>query len=195
MNLRLLMGAAFVATSACAFGSAHAQVAAKGPLPPDCRGVASVGSAESGDFSDQIHFLRAQCGCEGGRFILRYLVLWRGEAGWYRHRDAAMKALADSGLIDTARAFARLARARTSSVELLGDITLEVRFDEARRSVWILDHEVALSEGNVILVDRVDRVGGPPTVQVTRIDAQLDSSAVAVSELIARSTVVRKFVR
>jgi hypothetical protein len=195
MTLRHLAVAALVGASAAGCGSALVQPRPRTSTLPDRPEIASAVGMGSGEVSDRVHFYMEQEQSGVGQVRLRHLVLWRGEHGWYRHREAAINALWESGLIDTTRVRAQLERANAAYFDILGDITLEVRFDEPNRRVWVLGREMTLGDANVVVVDRIDGVGGSPSVRTARIDPTLDSSNVAVTELLTRSAELRRFVR
>jgi hypothetical protein len=83
------------------------------------------------------------------------VILWRGERGWHR-RAGGSSASGRTGM-----------NARTGEVDMesrYGDIELVSHYDARRRRVLIRGREIGIDTANVIVVDRIDGVGGPPRV-------------------------------
>lgn len=110
---------------------------------------------------------------------LAAVVYWRGSRGWtYSHAPA------DAALADSVRRALSAASLRTGIIAG-GTITTTARAwveaDLHARTVSVLGKRLALPTGDsalVILVDRIDGVGGPPTLQSFPIfaRAQLDAT-------------------
>jgi hypothetical protein len=57
-----------------------------------------------------------------------------------------------------------------SSSQKRDGVTLDFQFDPQAREIRLLGQGISWDTANVILVDRVDSVGGPPSVRAVRED-------------------------
>jgi hypothetical protein len=162
-SMKLLAAAALALMLAAPAGRAWAQEAARGGgsgatlLPP------RVAASYAYEFPD------------GGTPVAALLVLWRGQPQWYQGRG-------EVGSAGTSREFSMLPPAAGAPrlLEHEGDwngIKLSFRFDPATDTALVAGQAVALGGGNVVLVDRIDGVGGAPVVVGT---ASVDPAVFAV---------------
>jgi hypothetical protein len=118
---------------------------------------------------------------------LAYVILWRGQPGWREQPGAVVGPnMFSSG--PQRRAHQRVVSFASG--------TISWEYDEGRRVLTILGREVALTTDNVVFVDRVDGVGGPPVfVGTTAVARQLPSFDVDLVRLTRGSSEVQRFVR
>jgi hypothetical protein len=135
---------------------------------------------------------------EGGRRRLCYLILVRGEAGWYSHRRSALEALFEKGVLKVPLAPHSTTRPGfNSSIHLaLGDIEFEAQYDSRTHRLFLLGQELTLGKDNVVLVDRVDGIGGKTTIfRTLRVDPSLGPGSVKLGELVARYAELRAYIK
>lgn len=161
------------------------------------------------------------CPASGGERRLAATVLYRGRAGWVKRPGRGTGLGGGEGLVgDNATTAAAGRELRTRGVSSFGG---GAHYDPAGRTLWVLGRAFSLGDTRggaptalVVLVDRVDSVGGPPVVAGTaRIAATLPpelqnpsarlalaaadpatprrSSLEAFAEMLRRSAEVRAF--
>jgi len=101
---------------------------------------------------------------------LDLIVLWRGQAEWHR------VGIHVSGTDGVCPGTEDRCRGLVHDRFRIGELEIEVIFDRLTRRARILGEEIALEDTNVVLVDRIDGVGGPPTV-VGRLSIPVDLPA------------------
>lgn len=161
---------------------------------------------ESDDLSGRVHGALASRETESGTGQVCLLVLWRGEVGWHDHRQRAMDALRNRGLLNR-DLLPEVGAAHPESVEPfpetpgptyssdLGDVYIGFDYDWDRHLVRILGQEIELGPNNAVLIDHVDGVGGTPSiVTLLRIEPTIDSGEIDLTGLVSRSEVVQRFV-
>lgn len=97
-----------------------------------------------------------------GPVTLDLLVFWRGSPGWFV-KDGPR---AESGGGDD--------KGHVNVRVEMGGFVLEVNLDKENRVARVAGQEVALVDGNVILVDGVDLPGGPQVVDTRSVDPTTD---------------------
>ena len=123
-----------------------------------------------------------------GPVELSYVILWRGQPG--RGRSTA-----SLGLSATSGSNRLGGRRQSSSVEFAGG-NIEWTFEETTHVLHMLGRDIALTTDNVVLVDRVDGVGGPPVVVGTaRVSRQLPSFEFDLRRLVRGSPEIDRFDR
>ena len=121
---------------------------------------------------------------------LDLMVLWRGQAEWHR---LGIDVRGSEGICPGT---ADRCRGLVHGQFGIGELELEVVFDRMTRTGRILGEEVELEDANVVLVDRIDGVGGPPTVVGTlAIPGDLPSLELDASALVQSDARLRAFVR
>lgn len=154
-----------------------------------------------GDVSPRVFGAYQAVAFEDGHKELCFLVLWRGQAGWHQFRASALAAAVKDEMIDSVAAAVRAERRshwprEMAQWEYLGDIELELHYNPATRHMWIYGTDIDLTKDNVVVVDRVDRIGGPPFIVGTaHIDPSLASLDVSFDDLIKRSPALRDFIK
>ena len=106
-----------------------------------------------------------------GRGTLELLVLWRGAPGWFMRTGGQ----GGSGSSSSGGGLEGGLQVRVESISQ-GGVSLNLRFEPKSRRLWILDREVALNDGNVVLVDGVDEAAGPRVVATLHIDPAFDTA-------------------
>lgn len=89
---------------------------------------------------------------------LDLMVLWRGQVEWHR------VGVRTDGTEGTCPGTEDRCPGLVHDRFRIGELELEVILDRLTRTARILGEEIALEDTNVVLVDRIDGVGGPPTV-------------------------------
>jgi len=93
---------------------------------------------------------------------LSLLVLWRGTPGWFDGSDKS----GGGGGSSNGREFGH-------EWLTFGNRTLSIEFDYSARLAKLLGEDVSLVDTNVVLVDDVDRPGGPRIVARRRVDPSM----------------------
>ena len=109
------------------------------------------------------------------RRVAELAIFWRAEPGWVdRSRaDASHDSATSHG---TARLGGR--HGVVESTQWRGGIRMEYRYDAIRRQINVAGRRLDLDSNNVVIVDRVDSVGGAPRVLLRRADlSPLDEAA------------------
>lgn len=115
---------------------------------------------------------------QDGKGELELLVLWRGRPGWMRSGGGDSSGASGSG---GGGSMGSNAMPATRSAWLTqGGVRLEVRFEPQSRKLWIQDREVALNDGNAVLVDDVDSTNGSRVIRTVRIDPAFEVPNVVV---------------
>jgi len=113
---------------------------------------------------------------------LDLMVLWRGEAEWRRVGIAAGGS--DGMCPGTEDRCPGLVHGQFR----IGQVEFDVILDRLTRSARILGEEISLEDTNVVLVDRIDGVGGPPTIvgrlwiPVDLLSLELDASTLVQTD-------------
>lgn len=101
---------------------------------------------------------------------LRAVVLFRGQAGWkHSYGDSASRAAGQARWATASRESTRARRMGGGSITA-GGVVLWVETDYERRRLWAEGQSFDLPERDsalVVLVDRIDRAGGPPIIAGT----------------------------
>ena len=121
-------------------------------------------------------------------------VLWRGQLDWPArargssgHGEEGTATISPAGVITRGPLVLHLQQAGAE---------FDVRFDPQTRRARLLGREIALGRHNVILVDHVDGIGGPPAVVgTTFVDPRVTSLNFTADSVLRRSEVVRAFLR
>jgi hypothetical protein len=120
---------------------------------------------------------------------LSYVILWRGQPGWFEQRGAFVGPSANS-----AWAGPRARGHRRTVAFAAGTVSWE--YDEIGRVLRILSRDIVLTDDNVVLVDRVDGVGGGPMVVGTaRVARHHPSPRNDLDRLTRDSPEIQRFVR
>jgi ketosteroid isomerase-like protein len=141
--------------------------------------AAATGVVASGGMTQVVSPVAAATDVSEDGAHLDLLVIWRGQAGWYRghHSESA----GGSG------------RTFHSSV-ILGSVHLDVQIDFQSRVATIGGHRLTLGPHNVVLVDDVDT----PTSRIAgtlAIDAKLPETYPNIFPLLARSPEVVRYLQ
>lgn len=177
---------------------------AQSPCAPENWKMSALGYD---DLSGRVHGAVAYRTTESGTGQVCVLVLWRGESGWFVHRERAREALRTRGLLMEPGPMEDRA-AHPESVEPfpgapgptyssdLGDVYIGFDYDWDRHRLRVLGQEIELGPSNVVLIDRADGVGGTPSIaSILTIDPTIASGEVDLAGLVSRSEVVQGFVR
>jgi hypothetical protein len=121
---------------------------------------------------------------------LDLVVLWRGEPEW--HNGDTDVGGSENMCPDSEDRCLGLVHGQFR----IGDIEFELLYDRPTRTARILGEELALGDANVVLVDRIDGVGGFPTiVGVLTVPVELSSLMLDAGALVQSDERLREFVR
>jgi hypothetical protein len=120
---------------------------------------------------------------------LYYVILWRGQPGWFERPGAFVGASANSAWAGP------WDRGHRRTVGFAGG-PVSWEYDEIGRVLRILGREIVLTTDNVVLVDRVDGVGGEAVVVGTaRVARHHASPRIDLDALSRGSPEIQRFVR
>jgi hypothetical protein len=103
---------------------------------------------------------------------VRLIVLWRGQPRWEQGAPPTPGTPAVARRSSTSRGQSVLGGPVMINSSTTGGITRELRFDSRSGKVWVNGQEAGTAFPDstmIVMVDRVDSVGGPPTTRVVQV--------------------------
>lgn len=116
------------------------------------------------------------------------ILILRGATGWRR--------AGQSGYASSGRGMSAVGRDRPITYSFrMGSVAFESSYEPQRRVVRIWGEEYQLNSANVLVMDRIDSVGGPPVVRLLTLILPRADQAAQLAELLPRYPELQEFFR